>query len=113
LPLLPVAFEGTARALPGVIAAGVLRLALEAVEDGRHRKIQAQREKIMRGMDANRPPIYQLQGREFRLDVERGTMTYLDEPGEALPLTVEVVHTKDQPDPGREPGKRRQRGRSL
>jgi hypothetical protein len=74
----------------------------------------AQRERLMRSVDPTRPPIYQLQGREFRLDLKSGTMIYLDEPTKPIPLTVDIVHTKDQPDPGRGlPRPSKDRSRSL
>jgi hypothetical protein len=39
--------------------------------------------------------------REFTIDLQKGTITYLDDPSVSRPLQLSVVHTNDQPEPGR------------
>ena len=39
--------------------------------------------------------------RGFTIDQQKGTITYLDGPSEPRPVHLSVVHTKDQPEPGR------------
>jgi len=49
----------------------------------------------------SRKRVYIPYGREFTIDMKKGTITYLDAPDKTEPLNLQVVHTKDQPDPGR------------
>jgi hypothetical protein len=76
---------------------------LQSLADGNGRldQLTVQREKKLRESDPKRLPVYQWQGREFEVDAKKGTMTYLDAPDQPLRLELRVVHTKNQPDPGR------------
>jgi hypothetical protein len=70
-------------------------------DNGRLDQLIAQREAKLRQADPKRLPVYPSQGREFEVDAKRGTMTYLDAPGQPVPLALQAVHTKEQPSPGR------------
>jgi len=61
----------------------------------------AQRENFLAKADPRRKRVYISYGREFTVDMRKGTVTYLDAPDKTEPLNLQVVHTKDQPDPGR------------
>ena len=61
----------------------------------------AQRENILAEADPKRKRVYVHFGREFTMDMGKGTMTFLDAPGKPQPLNLQVVHTKDQPAPSK------------
>lgn len=78
-------------------------------------RMVAERENILVNADPTRRRVYISYGREFTMDMRKGTITYLDTPDKTEPLNLQVVHTKDQPDPGRHfPGRSndKNRGRS-
>ena len=61
----------------------------------------AERENFLIKADPTRRRVYISYGREFTMDMRKGTITYLDAPDKPEPLNLQVVHTRDQPDPGR------------
>jgi hypothetical protein len=71
------------------------------------------REDILAKTNPDRKRVYIHYGREFTFDVAKGTMTFLDAPGKAEPLNLQVVHTKDQPEKGPGPSRSKKRDRSM
>jgi hypothetical protein len=59
----------------------------------------AARENILAKADPKRKRVYVHFGREFTMDMGKGTMTFLDAPDKLEPLNLRAVHTKDQPAP--------------
>lgn len=59
------------------------------------------REDILAKDDPKRKRVYMFFGRECTLDMVKGQINYLDAPGKPEPLNLQVVHTKDQPAPGK------------
>jgi hypothetical protein len=56
------------------------------------------------GAAANNPAherVFMHFDREFTIDQQKGIVTYLDDPSNPRPIQLSVVHTKDQPEPGR------------
>ena len=75
-------------------------------------RVVAERENILAKADPTRKRVYISYGREFTMDMKKGTITYLDAPDKTEPLNLQVVHTKDQPDPGRHfPGRSNDKSR--
>lgn len=62
----------------------------------------AKRENILRQTDPTRRRVYMHYGREFVMDVRKGTMTFLDDPAHPQPLNLQKVPTEPQPEKGRQ-----------
>lgn len=62
----------------------------------------AKREDILCKADPTRRRVYMHYGREFVMDVRKGTMTFLDDPAHPQPLNLQQVPTRDQPEQGRQ-----------
>lgn len=76
----------------------------------RYDELVLEREAQLRSADPARKPVMVMDGREFTFDVDAGTFTYLDEPGETHALHLEhVVPVSDGPVP--DPQRRRTRSR--
>jgi len=101
--------------VPGDVATGLeptLRALLQSLEH--LDRLVSQREDEAAKNDPTHKRVYMHFDREFTIDLDKGTVTYLDDPSHPQPIQLAVKHTRDQPDPGRFPSfnPEKERGRT-